>query len=139
MITAIDTNVLVVLFSSDSRSSQIASEALYIAAQNGPLVLSPVIYAELLAGREAAMIDRFLAETRIDVDWDLPIRVWHVAGERYRDYAENRRRQRGDPGPRRILADFMIGAHAATLANALLTSDARVYRTYFPELHVISL
>jgi len=50
-------------------------------------------------------------------------------------YAERRRKQR-DSGTRRILADFLIGAHADARGFRLLTLDERIYRTAFPKLVV---
>lgn len=53
-------------------------------------------------------------------------------------YAERRRAQPPDPGPRRILADFLIGAHALQIGSTLLTLDMRTYRAAFPALSVFA-
>ena len=47
----------------------------------------------------------------------------------------SRRKVTGE-GPRRIAADFLIGAHAATVASALITMDAGFYARNFPELEL---
>lgn len=112
--------------------------ALENAAAEGVLLVSPAVYAELVAGRDSEVVENFFSDKGIDVDWNLGADVWRTAGTRYGAYARARRQQRGDAGPRRILADFLIGAHALHLAHALLTSDTRIYGTYFPELEIIS-
>jgi predicted nucleic acid-binding protein len=89
-----------------------------------------------VAGRDSEVVDKFFSDKGIVVHWNLSADVWRTAGVRYGAYA--RRQQRGDAGPRRILADFLIGAHALHLAHALLTSNTRIYGTYFMELEVIS-
>src|SRR5208283_2496874 len=47
-----------------------------------------------------------------------------------------RRRKRRDPSSRRILADFLIGAHAHTRSYRLLTLDERLYKAAFPTLTI---
>lgn len=138
MKTAVDTNIFVALFSGGEEASASARASLEEAHATGPLAISPAVYSELVAGRDATFVEGFFSEKGIGVDWDLGRDVWSIAGTRYGEYARMRRRQKGDPGPRRILADFLIGAHALSLAGALLTSDSGIYGTYFPELKVIT-
>jgi predicted nucleic acid-binding protein len=45
--------------------------------------------------------------------------------------------QQRDTGPRRILADFLIGAHACERGYRLLTLDDRLYRAAFPDLALV--
>jgi predicted nucleic acid-binding protein len=103
------------------------------------ILVSAPVYAELAAapGRETAAVDEFLHRTGIEVDWALDERTWRLAATAFGAYA-GRRRLAGEAGPRRILADFVIGAHASRYASALLTLDRRIYRTAFPDLEVLT-
>ncbi len=112
--------------------------ALEKARSEGALAACPAVYAELVAGRAPETVDTFFSDKGIEVDWRLGREVWREAGVRYTEYERTRMRQPDDPGPRRILADFLIGAHALEMAGALLTADTGVFSTYFPELKVVS-
>ena len=55
-----------------------------------------------------------------------------------RSYFEVTPKQQQSP-PRRILADFLIGAHAMQRDYTLLTLDQRVYSKSFPKLRLEKL
>jgi predicted nucleic acid-binding protein len=135
--TALDSNVIIALWDKDPALNMAAQNALDAAFHRGTLVAAAPVLAELIAapGRNKAFIDSFLEETGIGVDWDLPEQVWRLAGRAYQAYAERRRKQR-EGGARRILADFMIGAHAFANGFRLLTLDERLYRVAFPTLSI---
>src|SRR5258707_11187881 len=82
MTTAIDTNVIVALWDAEDTLHRVARVALDKAFNEGALVISGAVYAELLAapGRTEAFVDRFCEETGIGVEWELGERVWRVAG-----------------------------------------------------------
>lgn len=99
------------------------------------LVLCAPVYAELLAGPGATVpaLEAFLSGTGITVDYVLSPVVWQEAGLAFRSYAE-RRRASVDTWPRRILADFIIGAHALHHATALMTLNRDDFARAFPSL-----
>jgi len=137
MTTAIDSNILVALWDADDTLHRSARQLLEEASEAGQLVINGLVYAELLAapGRSEEFLDRFCEETGIRIEWELKERVFREAGNAYQKYAERRRKQ-GTNGPRRILADFLIGAHALVNGYKLLTLDGRMYRAAFPKLRV---
>jgi len=92
-------------------------------------------YCELLAYPKAteAFVNEFCARTGIAIDFHLQDSVWTEAGRRFAKYA-NRRRKAKDGDPKRLLADFLVGAHALLQADRLMTRDERRYRQDFPEL-----
>jgi predicted nucleic acid-binding protein len=137
MTTAIDTNMIVALWAEDPDLSLAAESALEVAYRRGSLVVSAPVFAELIAapGRTENFVTAMLEENGIAVDWELNEPVWRSAGRAFQTYAELRRQQ-GDPGPRRILADFLIGAHALIRGYRLLSLDERLYRAAFPALRL---
>lgn len=136
MRTAIDTNVISALWSREPASAGLA-DSLHRAGREGALLICGPVYAELMAYPNAtpAFVDGFLEDTRIDVRAADSREVWARAGEAFGAYA--RRRRASDGGePKRLLVDFVVGAHALAHAERLLTLDPDRYRTAFPELEV---
>lgn len=89
--------------------------------------------ADRRAGKNPGIVDRFCEEAGIVVEWELKEKVWGVAGAAFQGYATRRRKHRG-PGRRRLLADFLIRAHAFEGGYKLLTLDGRMYKAAFPRL-----
>jgi predicted nucleic acid-binding protein len=140
MTTSVDTNVIVALWDRDQTVSSAAQKALDASLARGSLVMSAPVFAELIAapGRSEAFLNTFCSDTGVSVEFDLNEAIWRLAGRAFQAYATRRRRQR-DSGPRRILADFLIGAHASHRGYRLLTFDGHLYQSAFPSLTVITV
>jgi hypothetical protein len=96
------------------------------------------VFSELLAypGATEKYVRSFLEATGVQVDFRLEERIWTETGIRFARYTARRRKATGE-GPRRLLADFLIGAHALVQADRLLTLDAKVYAQDFPEIRLL--
>lgn len=140
MTISIDSNVLATLWDENDGFNSRVRNALDEYSTSSQLVVSGVVYAELLAapGRGESFLDYFFERTEIRVDWQIGETILRMAGEKFRAYAARRKRSHGET-PRRILADFMIGAHAEVNGYGLLTLDQRLYRSSFPKLALVSL
>lgn len=135
MTIALDTNVLSALWNDNDSLNLVARQALDQVGGREALAMCGVVYAELIGapGRTEAFVDRFCEEAGIAVEWELEERIWRKAGVAFQEYATRRKKQRGAE-PRRLLADFLIGAHALENGYKLLTLEGGMYRKAFPGL-----
>ena len=139
MRTAIDTNVLSALWSGSTVVAQVTA-LLGRVATEGALVVCGPVYAELVAHPKVTQqfVDQFLATTRVEIDFDFDELVWRETALRFADYAR-RRRKSGGGEARRLVVDFLIGAHASLHADRLFTFEPRFYAQDFPKLPLIGL
>lgn len=97
-----------------------------------PFFVNQLVYAELSSAfTSATELDELfdgLGISRADLPWEA---AWD-AGRAFLRY-----RRAGGP-KEAVLPDFYIGAHAASAGMTLMTRDARLYRTYFPQLPLIA-
>ena len=128
MITAVDTNVLMDIFRSDSSHHTQSQAWLRAAYDGGGVIVCNVVYAELVPSFcSRSDLDKALEGISAKIS-PIDTSVAYQAGARWMQY-----RRAG--GPRtRIIADFLIGAHAMSAADVFLTRDRGFYSTYFPEL-----
>ena len=135
MPTAVDTNVISALWSKEPAATSM-KELLFSAWQAGGLVVCAPVYAELFAypGATKNFVEAFLRDTDIEVQ-TISLEIWTLAGEAFSAYAERRRKNRAGQ-PRRLLVDFVVGAHALLTTERLLTLDPKRYRTAYPELEL---
>src|SRR5260370_12629455 len=121
MTTAIDTNVLVALWDAEDTLHRAARAALDKAFNEGTLVISGAVYAELLAapGRTEAFVDRFCEETGIGVEWELGERVWRVAGGGLSWFGRPAGGQNSAGATRRLFHFFILAPHTVLVVNIL--------------------
>jgi hypothetical protein len=128
----VDSNVLLDVITEDERWYGWSAAALRKTADESPLVINPIVYAEVSVGYSRIEdLDDALPRGMFQRE-PIPYEAAFLAGKAFLTY-----RRRG--GERRSpLPDFFIGAHAAVASYSLMTRDAARYRDYFPRLALIA-
>ncbi len=131
MITFVDTNILLDVFLPDPDFGKRSLEYLEKAFHEGSLIINVIIYAELAPQFGSRnLLDSTLAKLGIQMLF-IEQEIAYTAGRKWKQY-----RKAG--GKRdRILADFLIGAHAQSKADILLSRDRGFYKKYFKGLKVM--
>jgi predicted nucleic acid-binding protein len=128
----LDTNIVNDLLEADQVWHRWSVDAVALAESEAPLAISAIVVGELATRSMAyaeilALLDGFGFTIA-----PLGAAEAHRAGLAHRAYREA-------GGTRdRLLGDFLIGAHAEMAGARLLTRDPRPYRTYFPDLNLIT-
>ena len=128
---AVDSSVILDVLLDDQEFAEASVALLDRFFSRGALVICPVAYAECAASLlPPSKFTEIGAEMGLAYE-DFTPESCISAGALWQEY-----RSRGGPR-RRILADFLIGAHAAASADVLLTRDRGFFRSYFRDLEVV--
>jgi predicted nucleic acid-binding protein len=127
-----DTSVLLDIATADPVWLSWSETELRTAAAKGPILINPIIYAELApAFATASDLDKWL-DPLVFQRLHLPYEAGWLAAQAYVKY------RRGGGVRTSPLPDFYIGAHAEVENHTLVTRDVVRYRTYFPNVVLIS-
>jgi len=130
--TLVDSNVLIDVLSLHDEWASWSAAMLTRAAEQGTVVINPIIYAEVCFGYDSLeAVDDALPPEYYRRE-PLPWAAAFLASQAFIAY-----RRRGGT-KRSPLPDFYIGAHAAVGGYTLLTRDPDRYRAYFPKLRIVA-
>lgn len=123
--TLVDTSVLLDVLLDDPSFGSISEEAFRNARRSYGLVLCETVMAEIRpVFRGDTDLEKFLGDIGLEYR-PCPREAAILAGRMYAEYIQNR------GTAKRVVPDFLIGAHAVVGGYTLLARDRGYYRNYF--------
>lgn len=128
----VDANVLLDVITADRTWGERSRRALALVANESRLAINPIVYAEVSVTFDRIEdVDEALQPATF-ARLPLPWAAAFLAGKCFVRY------RRAGGTRRSPLPDFYIGAHAAVEGVPLLTRNEARYRTYLPQLELIT-
>lgn len=131
---SLDTNIILIAYHPEDEHNKRIMQSLELHQEDG-FCISPPVYGELRADQNwTNNLQPFLVALDVQIIWDMPIGVWDNAGQMLRKYTDLRK---GGKLPRRILADFLIAAHAEYHTFDVMSFDETVYKVVLENVNLI--
>ena len=128
----VDTNVLLDVFENDSEWAAWSQDRLDSASALETLAINPIIYSELsIAFARIEELEAVIAEASLKIE-SIPQEALFLASKAFLRYGRERGKKHS------VLTDCYIGAPAAVMQWPILTRDAKRYRSYFPDVQLIT-